>query len=280
MKENDLRKASVAGLFYPSVKKELMGQISGFLHEIPNKPLLKNLIGVIVPHAGYIYSGRVAAEVYCLPGLQKFESCIILGPNHQGRGGVGASVYAKGSFETPLGHMNIDEELADTILKRDDRAVFNREAHEGEHSIEVQIPFLQMVNPSLKIVPIVMSDYRYETCQRLSLAIQDAIAAFPVKKILIMASTDFSHYHTHQFAVQMDALAIDIIEKSDPEGLFEKAESGDVELCGLGPALVLMMVLKRQGSIEVQALQYKNSGDVTGDRTSVVGYAAIVFLKK
>jgi AmmeMemoRadiSam system protein B len=279
MKEYAVRRASVAGLFYPSAKKELASQISEFLNEPPRLPLRGDLAGVIVPHAGYVYSGRIAAEVYRLPNLRKIESCIILGPNHQGRGGIGTSVFAKGGFETPLGRLNIDEELADAILKRDDKADFNPEAHEGEHSIEVQIPFLQMINASLKIVPVVMSDYRYETCKRLATAIEDAMAEFPDKKILIMASTDFSHYHAHSTAVQMDSLAIDLIEKSDSKGLFEKAESGRVELCGLGPALVLMLILKQAGGIEVQTLQYANSGDVTGDNASVVGYAAMVFLK-
>jgi AmmeMemoRadiSam system protein B len=280
MKKVAVRKASVAGFFYPSAKKELAAQISDFLQGTPRNSLRGDLAGVIVPHAGYEYSGRIAAEVYHLPSMQKIQSCIILGPNHQARGKAGTSIYAKGSFETPLGHMTIDEELADAILKRDDRAAFDIEAHEGEHSIEVQIPFLQAVNSSLKIVPIVMSDYRYETCAQLSLAIEGAAAEFPGKKILVVASTDFSHYHAHARAVQMDDLAMKVIEKLDAEGLFKKAEAGEVELCGLGPALVLMLILKRAGDVEARALQYANSGDVTGDKSSVVGYAAMVFFKK
>jgi len=280
MRSSNVRKASVAGLFYPAAKNELILKIKGFLEEDSPPALRDEVLGVIVPHAGYDYSGRIAAEIYRLSEIQNIESCIILGPNHQGRGGMGIAIFAKGGFETPLGTLFVDEALAGAILNRNHQSVFSKEAHEGEHSIEVQIPFLQMLNSSLKIVPIVMSDYRYETCRQLALAIQEARAEFSNKKILIMASTDFSHYHTYEQAVEMDNLAVHLIEEIDTAGLFESAEAGAVELCGLGPALVLMMVLQKMGAIQVHTLRYANSGDVTGDRTNVVGYVAMVFSRK
>lgn len=280
MKQSDLRKAAVAGLFYPSDKRKLVGEVRSFLNEAQNRPLSGTLMAAVVPHAGYIYSGRIAAEIYRLSALQNFDSCLILGPNHRGVGGQCSSIYEKGSFETPLGRLEIDYELAQAVLKHDALAVFNPLAHAAEHSIEVQIPFLQIVKPGIKIVPIVMSDYEYETCVRLAQAIQNAILEFPDKKVIILASTDFSHYHSYEKAVKMDSLAMNLIEEMNPEALFRRAESGEIELCGLGPAIVTVLIMKKWGHIQVQKIQYANSGDVTGDKSSVVGYAAIAFIKK
>ncbi|MBI1883010.1 MAG: AmmeMemoRadiSam system protein B [Chlamydiae bacterium] len=277
----NIREPIAAGTLYPSSPDKLRSDVLGLLGDFPASPLSGEWVAMVVPHAAYAYSGTVAAYNYRILRECLFDTVIILGPNHHRLGFRGTSIYARGAFKTPLGEMYIDEILAEEILSRDTGAVFDEEAHLREHSIEVQIPFLQVVSPQIKIVPISMADYHWKTCGRLAQAIVKGIKKSSGKKILIMASTDLSHYHPYERACQMDQIAIQDIESMDPGRLHMDAEHGmRCELCGFGPVLTTMLAARDLGAHMATTLFYRNSGDVTGEKDRVVGYASIVVLKE
>jgi AmmeMemoRadiSam system protein B len=278
---SDIREAAVAGSFYPSSPQHLKSDIVAFLDSISLVDPPEDLIALIVPHADYVYSGRVAAHAYRLLKSRFLDTIILLGPNHQALGFKGISVYSKGAFKTPLGLMKIDEAFSEQILSLDPEAKFNREAHAREHSLEVQIPFLQILAPQAKIVPIVMADDRKATCKRLARALVQAIRSRKDEKILVIASSDLSHYHPYDEAVKLDETVIKNIEALDHEQLYhDVVDKKSAELCGFGPVLTALMVSCGLKANWVKTLGYANSGDVTKDRKNVVGYVSVGIFKK
>ncbi|HMK51705.1 MAG TPA: AmmeMemoRadiSam system protein B, partial [Thermodesulfobacteriota bacterium] len=230
----------------------------------------------ISPHAGYMYSGQVAAYAYKLLEGTAFDSVVVLGPSHR-YPFKGASLWDRGGFKTPLGIVPIDVELSKKLMEKRKEIRFIPEAHSQENSLELQVPFLQAVLKAFKLVPIAMEpDWSWETCQYLASAIAETVRG---KKVLLVASTDLSHYYSYNIAVEIDRIFINHIDRFDIEGLNQDLRSNRTEACGGGPVVAIMLAAKMLGANRGKVLKYANSGDVTGDRSRVVGYAAAVFYK-
>lgn len=276
------REPVVSGAFYPYNPDVLKETVSEF---ISNAKIEKSslpsgqLIGLVCPHAGYLYSGQVAGySCKLLEGLS-FDTVVIIGPNHRVWGFNSVSVWNKGPFKTPLDEIQIDTELADSIINENPKKfLFNHKAQKDEHSIEVQLPFLQVVMKDFKIVPIVMGDFSQFTCKELANAILKNIGT---RKVLVIASTDLSHDMPYDMAVGMDKLGLDYAVNLNIEKLIEAETSGKTQMCGFGPVLTLLYLAKEMGNIKGVLLKYENSGDVTGDkRGRIVGYGAVAFYKE
>ncbi|MFC1668519.1 AmmeMemoRadiSam system protein B [Chlamydiota bacterium] len=279
LNNEEIRKPAVSGMFYTESKKELISQINSFLEMVPQQTIDGEILALISPHAGYVYSGQVAAYGFSLLKGNIFDTVIIIGPNHRLKGFYGTSVYDKGYFETPLGLVKIDEEIARLLLRNEPALVTDERAHQYEHSLEVQLPFLQVLLDSFKIVPIVMGDYSIKSCQELANGLVKTIKDTPQKKILLLISTDLSHYHSYNTAKSMDALCIQDILNLNEKKLYDHNRSRTTEMCGYGPVLTSIMVAKELKSTSAKLLHYANSGDVTNDTSQVVGYASIVLYK-
>lgn len=277
------RTPAVAGMFYEADPQALREQIEWcFKHPLgpgripePASERRRVSTGYVAPHAGYMYSGPVAAWVYySIASEGPAETYVIIGPNHTGLGTL-VSVMPKGVWETPLGAVEIDEELAVGILRYSSYADPDEKAHLYEHSVEVQIPFLQYLYGSrFKIVPIVMWQQTPEMARDLGEAIYRA-AAETGRDVVVIASSDFTHYEPDEVARAKDAKAIEAILSLDPEKLYRVVVELDVSMCGYGPVMTMLYYSKLAGADAAQKLAYATSGDVTGDRSSVVGYAAI-----
>ncbi len=265
-----IRKPAVAGMFYPDSPSNLSSTIKGFLSKVDKLPVDKNPVALIVPHAGYMYSGQVAAHAYKqIEGLN-FNTVILIGVSH--RAPVrGASVYKSGAYETPLGVVEVDSDIAEKIMAQSEIFGFYPNADAMEHSLEVQVPFLQVVLSNFKIVPILMGHYSEHIISAISNALVNVIKGN--EGILLLASTDMSHYHPYKVAVNMDDIALTSIKRMDTEQLMQDLDSGECELCGAGPVIVVLMTAKKLGVSNIEILKYANSGDVTGDKSGgVVGY--------
>lgn len=271
-----VREPAVAGTFYPEDKGSLEKMIDRFLEEVPKETIPGRLIALISPHAGYVYSGKVAAYGYKLLEDLDFTTVVIVAPSHYVRF-PGISVYKEGYYKTPLGEIEIDARLAEAIIGEDDAITFYEKAHLQEHSLEVQLPFLQKVLGKFKIVPIVMGNSEERYCDILSHALSKHIDP---KNTLLVASTDLSHFYPYEKAVSLDTVAIDKVKSLDDKGLLKNLQAGKCELCGSGPTLAVIKTAKRLGGDACKILKYANSGDVTGDKSRVVGYLSSAIYKK
>lgn len=277
------RRPAVAGMFYEADPEALKAQIEWcFTHPLGPGKLpprgggeRRESIGFVAPHAGYMYSGPVAAHVYYqLAHEKKPDTVVIVGPNHTGLGTL-VSVMVEGVWETPLGEVEIDRELAMRIVKYSELADIDDKAHLYEHSVEVQVPFLQYIyGGGFRIVPIVMWDQSSRSARDLGEAVYKAVRELG-RDIVYIASSDFTHYEPHEVAVKKDKLAIDRILGLDPEGLEKVVKEHDITMCGPGPVMSMLYYAKKAGASKAKLLKYATSGDITGDRSSVVGYAAI-----
>jgi hypothetical protein len=270
-----LRKSVIAGSWYPGDPSVLRRDIGGFLNSVPDTESAGVVVAIIAPHAGYVYSGQVAAYAYKSVCGNNYDAVIVVGPSHRAAFS-GVSIFSSGGYETPLGIVPVDKELAKQIRKNSELVSDIPAAHLQEHSIEIQLPFLQYVLGDFSFVPLVMGDQRAETCQELARAIY---ASAQGRKILIVGSSDLSHFHSYNKATMLDGVALRHLKDSDATGLLDSLASGATEACGGGPMAVAMLVASQMGPTEARVLKYANSGDVTGDKSSVVGYAAAVFFK-
>ncbi|MFI5448824.1 MAG: AmmeMemoRadiSam system protein B [Candidatus Bathyarchaeia archaeon] len=280
------RPPCVADAFYAGTKPALTRQIAEcFTHkfgpgQIPKVDLKgqRKIVGIVSPHAGYMYSGPVAANGYgkmALDGVP--EVVMILGPNHTGYGS-GVSILTEGKWETPLGSLEIDNHLAKQVQRSSEIMDVDEVAHRYEHSIEVQLPFLQFLyNTSVKFVPICMMMQDLQTSREIATTIIDQIKE---KNCLIIASSDFTHYKPHDEAVRSDQTAIDAIMNLDDSKLNELGDSNKVTMCGYGPITVLLAAARKMSNVKTEFLTYKTSGDITGDKTSVVGYGSIIITRQ
>ena len=268
MSINPVRESVIAGSWYPAKKEVLESQIDGYLAKA-KKEDNKGLIALVSPHAGYIYSGPVAAFAYKQIEGMKFNTVIIIAPSHY-TAVKGASVYNRGAFRTPLGLVQVDEELSDKLIKSNPVFYFNEAAHREEHSLEIQLPFLQRVIGSFKMVPIVMWNKSFRNCKSLA----ETISAIVTPGTLIVASSDLSHYHSHEKAVELDKVVIKNIESFNAEMLSKNIDSGFCEACGAGPIITAMLAAKISGAKKARVLNYASSGDTSGDYSRVVGYLA------
>jgi AmmeMemoRadiSam system protein B len=271
--DKDIRKSVIAGTWYPGSPKVLRTDIEDFFLHAPDVKIEGSIRGLIVPHAGYVYSGQIAAIAYKMIKRETFDAVLVLGPSHR-TFFHGVSIYDRGGYETPLGILPVDVTLAKDIMAQSEVISYIPAAHSQEHSIEIQLPFLQAVLGKFGFVPIVMGEQDRETCETLAEGIVNAING---RNILIVGSSDLSHFHSYEKSVKLDSVVLKRIEKMDGRGLLEDLEKNLCEACGGGPAAVAMMVSEKVGADRAKLLKYANSGDVTGDRKSVVGYASAIF---
>ena len=272
----EIREPVVAGSFYTADPKALSKQIKEFLDAVPAMKVGGEIIALISPHAGYIYSGQVAAYAYKLLLDKHFDTVIVIAPSHHVYF-QGASIYAKGAFRTPLGIIPVDEDISQKIMKENPAITFMPRAHTQEHSLEVQLPFLQTVLRDFKIVPIVMGDQNLENCKTISDSLFNVIKG---KKVLLVASSDLSHFYSYNEAVKLDAVVIDHVKNFDPQGLARDISAGKCEACGGGPIITTMLLAQKMGANKALVLNYANSGDVTRDKSRVVGYLSAALCKE
>ncbi|MGC8982415.1 MAG: AmmeMemoRadiSam system protein B [Desulfurococcaceae archaeon] len=282
-----IRNPVVAGYFYPREEKKLVEIIEwAFKHRLgpgtlPQTSLVrdKSVIGYVVPHAGYTYSGPVAAHAYHDMALRGApETIVILGTNHTGYGKP-ISVYPGGAWKTPLGLLEVDSELGKKIVENSELADLDTYAHLEEHSVEVQLPFIQYIfkDRPPKILPIVVGVHTPEAAADLAKSIALAVKELG-RDVLILASSDFNHYEPHDVTAKKDMDAIRKVLELDTEGFYNVMLSENISICGPGGIMTLMEVTKSLGGKAV-LLKYATSGDVEGGRAAVVGYASIKFLR-
>jgi AmmeMemoRadiSam system protein B len=263
------REPVVAGHFYEKKKNLLEKQIKLLLPQEKQKIKVK---GIVSPHAGYMYSGKVAAEVYA--SIEIPELCIIMGPNHTGLGHP-FSIYSEGIWNTPFGDVEIDEKFANELIKNSNLLIPDITAHEEEHSIEVQIPFIQFFSSNFKIVPICIKSNNINSLKELGETIANTITSLK-KDALIIASSDMNHYEPQEITKKKDQIAIDAILKLDENELIEKVNKNNISMCGIAPTYAMLVAVKKLGAKKAKLIKYMTSGDISGDFSYVVGYAGIV----
>lgn len=281
-----VRKPVVAGYFYEGKKEALIKQIEwAFTHKygpgfIPRVSEVRNKesIGFVVPHAGYVFSGPIAAHSYAkLASEGKPDVFVLLGPNHTGAGEI-VSVWDEGVWETPLGRAIVDADLAKEIINSSQYARPDKLAHYEEHSLEVQIPFLQYLFKDVNIVPVSIMYQVPEISEDLAKSIFKASSKLG-RDVVVIASTDLTHYEPHERAVEKDKAVLDKIRSLDPKGLFDVVLRKNISMCGVAPVMTLLYYAMLSGSSRVEILRYATSGDVSGDKSLVVGYSAIRIVK-
>ena len=263
------RKPTVAGSFYPNNPNALMKNLRS---QLPQNTQKQAVIGVVCPHAGFLYSGTVAGAVYASIEIPK--TIILIGPNHTGTGPP-ISVMSKGQWEMPQGPVEIDTTLANDILESSPDLEDDFIAHCREHSLETQIPFLQYFRQDFKIVPICIQKISLNQCQTISRAILSGMKKLK-QKVLIVASSDMSHYESYETVSRKDKLAITRILDRDPKALFEIVDTNRISMCGLIPTTVMLMTANELGAKYSKLIHYTTSGEVTRDMDRVVGYAGII----
>jgi AmmeMemoRadiSam system protein B len=269
-----VRPAAVAGTWYPSEASQLAAAVETHLDAAVGAvrivPPGAALIALVAPHAGLRYSGPVAAHGYVLLRSRAFEAVVLVGPSHY-LGFEGASIWSQGMFETPLGDLTIDREFAAAIADRCPAVHDLPEAHGREHSLEMQLPFLAALIPQTPIVPIVMGFQTRETAYALADAIGSAAAG---RRVLLVASSDLSHFHDAHTASALDHDVIAHVDALDDEGLMSRLERRPDHACGGGPMVTVLRAARALGATTSRVLRYADSGDVSGDKSSVVGYMA------
>ena len=263
------RRPAVAGQFYPGTSQSLKDEVTRYL-KAEGKPV--KALAAVAPHAGYIYSGGVAGRVFASVEVPK--RCVVLCPNHTGMG-TNAAVWVRGSWEIPTGKVPVDTDLAERILKLSDDLKDDPTAHMAEHSLEVELPFMLERQPELSIVPIAISRVNLESVRRIGKAIADAIRESK-EDVLIVASTDMNHYESDAATKKKDELAIEKVLALDPEGLVTTCASERISLCGVLPTAIAIVASKELGAKEATRVAHATSGDVSGDRDAVVGYAGFI----
>ncbi len=265
-----IRHPIASGKFYPGTAEALRALIESLVESVEDKV---DAVGVVAPHAGYIYSGAVAGSVFAR--IEPADTYIILGPNHTGMGKP-FSIMTVGSWQTPLGEVQIDSALAQNILASSKYLQEDRTAHQGEHSIEVQLPLLQYFKPELKIVPIILAVATLDIYRDIAASIAQAINEATDKKIVIVASSDMTHYEPQEAAAAKDKRAIDDILKMDEAALLDRVIKERISMCGYAPVVTMLAAAKALGAKTAELVRYQTSGDASGDYSAVVGYAGVI----
>lgn len=288
MKDTDhtsRRPPAVAGMFYPDNPRELKDIID---HSFRNQRFgpgrappsfsdPRRIYGIVSPHAGYVYSGAVAANGYYEVSSTGFENVIMLGPNHYGIGS-GVATMRNTIWETPLGEVKVNSDLAMKIAKRSGITDFDNDAHSRDHCLEVQLPFLKYIKPDFRIVPIILRMQDIDTAFDLGKAIADTVSEEGIDSTLLIASSDFTHYEPNNEAHRKDGELIKPILSLDVNKFYAVLERLDVSACGYGAIASIMVAARNLGATRGELLKYATSGDVTGDTSAVVGYSSIVFV--
>lgn len=267
-----LRSPAYAGQFYPDSPDELKAMLASFMSPQSEK---EDAVGILSPHAGYIYSGAVSGAV--ISRIKFKDTFIILAPNHTGRGRP-VSIMTQGTWQTPLGEVQIDSDLAGKIVSLSKHFQEDTLAHEFEHAIEVQLPFLQYFKPDVKIVPIVLAVGDPAVLRQMGIDIARAVRELD-KEVVILASSDMNHYENQMISRKKDYQAIEAILDMDPDKLIERVDEQDISMCGYAPAAVMLTASRELGANRAQLVRYQTSGDVSGEFNAVVGYAGIIVKK-
>ena len=271
-----VRKPAVAGSFYPSNPKTVEKDVDGYLKSAKKQEISGEVVGIISPHAGYIYSAPVAAYSYNQLAGKKYDLAVVLAPSHRARFN-GASILPSGIYETPLGGVEIDSIVGEKLQNKP-HFEFIEEVHGAEHSLEVQVPFLQRVLGKFKIVPMVLGTTDIEQCRAMAEEIYDCLKD-EARKIIVVISTDLSHYHSYEAAKKLDNIFMDSLKKFDEKGIYDTLNGGKAEACGQGPVLTGCSLCRKLGANRVEILKYANSGDTAGPKDQVVGYLAAALVK-
>ncbi|HZM96241.1 MAG TPA: AmmeMemoRadiSam system protein B [Vicinamibacterales bacterium] len=267
-----IRRSSVAGRWYPGDPSRLASEVDTYLAQAVVEATPSPIRAIVAPHAGLMYSGPVAAYAYNAARRSRPKSIVLVGPSHF-VSFDGVSIWPTGAWETPFGSVAVDEELARAIAEAWDAIVVLEAAHGREHSLEMQLPFLAHLMPGVPIVPMVMGHQTRKTAFALSHAIVDAVRATG-EDILLVASSDLSHYEDAQIAAQLDGVVIERVAALDAGGLMQALEAEPRHACGGGPMVTVLDAAARLGASAASVLRYADSGDVSGDKSSVVGYMA------
>ena len=270
-----VRQPAVAGRFYPANAQRLRAEVETYTTAPASasaEPQVRiRAFGCVVPHAGYIYSGHVAGAVY--RRLELPERFVILCPNHTGMGEP-LAVMSEGAWHTPLGDASIDEKLAGQLKVNLPLLSEDQAAHRYEHALEVQLPFLQVLAPGFQFVPITVGTSNFDVLNALGTVIGSA-AAEAGQPVLVIASSDMNHYESDSVTRVKDRRAIDQLLALDPRGLYDIVHKADISMCGYGPAVVMLTAARKLGATKAELIRYATSGDVSGDRDMVVGYAGV-----
>jgi len=264
-----LRKPAVAGSFYPADAKSVASMLEAYVDKKRKK---EKAVGVVSPHAGYIYSGAVAGEVFS--AVEPPPTAVILAPDHRGAG-TAFTLFPEGSWETPLGEVQIDDELVSAIAKHSKLVEVDPDAHLFEHSAEVQVPFLQHIKPDIKIVVTMISTMRFDDLVDFGKELAECVTQTK-KDVLVVASSDMTHYESHESASAKDKIAIDRILELDERGLFDAVRNHSITMCGVAPTISMLSFAKKMGAREARLVKYMTSGQTSGDYAQVVGYAGIM----
>lgn len=262
------RQPAVAGQFYSGNSTTLRSDLTAL---IPETRGTKKVAGIIAPHAGYVYSGAIAGAVYA--AIEIPSTVLIIGPNHHGAG-AGAALYPDGQWLTPLGPVTIDTRLNSLLLDNVPYISSDSSAHEYEHSLEVQVPFIQYLRPDATISALCLAQGDFEAVRRIGEGVATALRAFE-GDVLIVASSDMTHYESAESARRKDDLALDRVLGLDPAGLLKICRQERISMCGVVPTAVMLVAAKSLGASHADLVRYGTSGDVTGDDRQVVAYAAV-----
>ena len=266
-----VKKADLAGSWYPSSKATLSSVLDSYLATAKVEPIKGNIKALIVPHAGLIYSGPVAGYAYKAVQDRKYSTVLVLGFCHR-KTFDGISVYKEGYFATPLGALEVDSKLANEIISQHKKIIFKPDAFENENSIELELPFIKKVLPDSKIVPIAFGSSDFSYCELMAGIIADILSQR--EDVLLVASTDMSHFHTYDDARRIDLKSIELLRKFAARQIYEESVLGEQIFCGYMPVTTTLLASKKIGADNMAILQYASSGDITGDRTRVVGYVS------
>jgi MEMO1 family protein len=270
-----VRKPVIAGTWYPDDPEVLREELTGFLEEASVGDISRKPAAIISPHAGYTYSGQVAAYAYKALAGHAYSTVVVISPSHRAYFPY-VSVWPKGSFSTPLGSIEVDEPLCEKLLGASAIFTDNTRPHDSEHALEIQLPFLQTVLPPFRLCPLIMGQQDLELCRELSNALRVSIDN--PEDVLIVASSDLSHFHPARTAEAMDARVAKNIEQMSVQSLENDLKESESEACGGGPIMTALSYAKALGRTEARILKYAHSGHITGDNTSVVGYLSAVIL--
>lgn len=263
-----IRQAAVAGQFYPGSSTALHSELQKLVPAVSHR---QAVIGCVAPHAGYVYSGSAAGQL--LAGITIPRTVMILGPNHHGVGAL-AALSPEDGWQTPLGIVPLEKRLAGLVKKHIPAIEEDSTAHLYEHSLEVQVPFLQYIRPDVAIVPICLAFGDYAGCELVGAGLAAAIREFG-EEVLILASSDMTHYESAEAAKQKDGLALDRLLVLDAQGLVHVCRTQKITMCGVIPAATMLVAAKQLGAAKAELVAYTTSGEVTGDTRQVVAYAAV-----
>lgn len=273
----DVKKADLAGSWYPDSKTELESQLRSYMESANPENIEGDIISIIVPHAGYIYSGPVAAYGFKAIQEKGFKTVVLIGFSHR-KHFDGIAIYDRGRWSTPVGDIEIDEDLARAIASKYPRIIFNPEIFREENSVEMEVPFIKMFLKDAKMVPIAFGTQEYEDALGLSAALSSVLK--DRSDVVIVASTDLSHYKPYDRANRIDRHTIDTLGSLKAKTFYEEGKLGLCELCGLLPVTASLLVAEKLGYNRIKELKYANSGDITGDKGRVVGYLSAVIYKE